>query len=105
MVRQDSIARTCFSYTNSIYTKLIMQLSTLIIDDSKMQELLTLKMINENPNLSYIGSYSNPKEGLQAANRLKPDVIILDVEMPEMDGFAVLENLEHDCQVIMYSTR
>ena len=82
-----------------------MKLTTLIIDDSKMQELLTLKMVNEHPNLSCIGSYNNPIEGLSAANALRPDIIILDVEMPELDGFTVLENLKHDCQVILYSTR
>lgn len=70
-----------------------MQLTTLIIDDSKIQELLTFKMVSR-----------NPKEGLLAANILKPDVIILDIEMPELDGFAVLENLNYDYQVILYST-
>ncbi len=70
-----------------------------------MQELLTLKMVNENANLSCVGTYNNPKEGLQAANTLRPDIIILDVEMPELDGFGVLESLNHDCQVILYSTR
>ncbi len=38
----------------------------------------------------------NGKEGLQIAREMKPDVITLDIMMPEMDGWSVLETLKHD---------
>jgi len=82
-----------------------MTLNVIVIDDSKMQRLLTCKLVNEHQNLNCVGAFGNPKEGLKAVNDLRPDVLILDVEMPELDGFGVLEYLEFDCQVILYSTR
>src|SRR5712692_6426886 len=33
------------------------------------------------------------EEGLQLAGKIKPDIIFLDIRLPKMDGFAVLENL------------
>ena len=36
------------------------------------------------------------EEGLQLATELKPDIIFLDIRLPKMDGFAVLENLRSD---------
>jgi DNA-binding response OmpR family regulator len=37
---------------------------------------------------------SNGKEGIKAASKLKPDVILLDIMMPHMDGFEVLKRLK-----------
>ena len=58
-----------------------------------------------------LGSYevemaASGKEGLQKAREQKPNLILLDIMMPEMDGFAVLHELKKDpdtkdCEVIM----
>ena len=80
-------------------------MKTIIIDDCKMQNLATSILVKNNRNLDFLGSYTDAKKGLAAVNKLKPDILILDVEMPNLDGFDVLQNLEHDCQVIMYSTQ
>ena len=42
----------------------------------------------------------NGKDGLKLAKRIKPDIIILDVLMPGLDGFAVLEKLKKDDKTI-----
>jgi len=58
-------------------------------------------------NLELRGSYevyttTSGKEGLKLAKKVKPDLILLDIRMPEMDGFQVLERLkkEKDTMVI-----
>jgi two-component system alkaline phosphatase synthesis response regulator PhoP len=55
-------------------------------------------------------SAANGKEGLEKAIREKPDVILLDVIMPDMDGFEMLEALRkypegEECTVIMLTVR
>ncbi|MFD2588872.1 LytR/AlgR family response regulator transcription factor [Croceitalea marina] len=80
-------------------------MKTIVIDDCKMQNLTTSTLVKNNRNLDFLGSYTDAKKGLAAVNKLKPDLLILDVEMPDLNGFDVLQNLEHDCQVIMYSTQ
>ncbi|HTZ11436.1 MAG TPA: response regulator transcription factor [Candidatus Margulisiibacteriota bacterium] len=53
---------------------------------------------------------NNGKEGVSAAHKFLPDLILLDINMPKMDGFAVLEKLKHSPEtmpipVIMLSGR
>lgn len=43
--------------------------------------------------LEIIGKYTNPKEGLEAIKRETPDVLFLDIQMPQLNGFDLLENL------------
>ena len=47
-----------------------------------------------------IGEYDNGFDGLKAINELKPDAIFLDVQMPKLTGFEMLEVLEHQPEVI-----
>ncbi len=82
-----------------------MILSAIVIDDSALQRMTTCKLVKDNPNLHLMESFNDPQAGLEAANRLRPDVVFLDVEMPGLDGFVVIESLEYDCQVILNSTR
>jgi len=50
--------------------------------------------------LELIGEYTNGFDGLKGINELKPDAIFLDVQMPKLTGFELLEVLEHDPEVI-----
>jgi two-component system phosphate regulon response regulator PhoB len=43
---------------------------------------------------------NNGKEGIKLAKKLKPDLVLLDIIMPEMNGFQVLETLKKDLQTI-----
>ena len=81
-----------------------MKLTTIVIDDSSLQQMATCKFIKDNPHLELIGAYHDPEIGLEAVNDFQPDVLFLDVEMPGIDGFEVIEQLNCDCQVILNST-
>lgn len=66
----------------------------LSIDDSELiHRLLRARLHNERVQLHTASSSS---EGLELARSLKPDVILLDLDMPEMDGFEVIERLKED---------
>lgn len=78
----------------------------LAIDDSTMiHRLLKARLKNERLE---IHCATSGKQGLETARSLLPDVILLDIDMPDMDGFAVLSELKadqatHDIPVIFLS--
>lgn len=75
-------------------------MKTLIIDDERLAREELKNLLKEFPDLEIIGECSNGKEGIKTVNKLKPDLIFLDIQMPEIDGFEMLEKLEHIPMVI-----
>lgn len=82
-----------------------MRLNVIVIDDSVLQLTLSSQLIKKNPNLHLLGAYSDPYLGLKAVNQQDVDVVILDVEMPEIDGFSLQKLFKNSVEVIMNSTR
>jgi len=71
-----------------------MQKKILVVDDdAEMVELLSFSLKQAG---FCIGTASNGVDALKKARSLKPDLIVLDVMMPELDGFAVCEILRRD---------
>lgn len=71
-------------------------ISVFIIDDSEMTRTV-LRMIIQGDTYDVIGDASNGKSGLEGACRLRPDIICLDVVMPECDGLEVLRKSRRHC--------
>lgn len=70
-------------------------LKALIIDDEPdCVELLALQLKEHCPQVQLLAQLTNPEEGLQAIRNLGPDIVFLDVEMPRMNGFQLLEQLD-----------
>jgi two-component system chemotaxis response regulator CheB len=65
----------------------------LIIDDSPFTRRILKEIIEEDPEFKVIDTANNGIEGLKKALKLKPDLITVDLEMPEMDGFSFLRFL------------
>lgn len=82
-----------------------MKLNVIVIDDSLVQLALSSNLIKKNKHLNLLGTYSDPYLGLKAANDQDVDVILLDVEMPEIDGFSIQKLLNNSIEVIINSTR
>ncbi len=82
-----------------------MKLNVIVIDDSLVQLALSSKLIKKNEHLNLLGTYSDPFLGLQAANHQDVDVVLLDVEMPEIDGFSLQKLFKDSVEVIINSTR
>jgi two-component system LytT family response regulator len=75
-------------------------ISMLIIEDEKPARNLIRAYLEGNVGISLLGEYDNGFDGLKAVNELKPDAIFLDVQMPKLTGFEMLEVLEYDPEVI-----
>jgi two-component system chemotaxis response regulator CheB len=79
----------------------------LVVDDSVVIRRFITHALAEEPTFEVVGSAANGLLALQRAAELKPDVITLDIEMPEMDGLATVRRLrEMSCNayIVMCST-
>ncbi len=70
-----------------------MPLRVLVADDSSLFRRAVAEALGSLPDVEVVGSSPNGKLALQKVAELKPDLLTLDIEMPEMDGLAVLEAL------------
>jgi two-component system, chemotaxis family, protein-glutamate methylesterase/glutaminase len=65
----------------------------LVVDDSATMRSLISVVLSRDPEIEVVGQARDPVEARQAIKALNPDVMTLDVEMPEMDGLAFLEKV------------
>jgi two-component system, LytTR family, response regulator len=77
-----------------------MKTTCLIIDDEKLARDLIREYLAQIPELELLGECSKGTEAVEKINSLKPDLIFLDVQMPGMNGFDVLEEIEDEPYVI-----
>lgn len=64
-------------------------------DDLTMMKLMSIEFENRNLDVIVRGA-ENGEEAMEAIQRTKPDLLVLDLRMPKADGFAVLERLKQD---------
>jgi two-component system chemotaxis response regulator CheB len=67
------------------------KISVLIVDDSALVRQLLADMISRDPDLRVAGLARNGVEAIKLTQELSPDVITMDIHMPEMDGLSALE--------------
>ncbi|MFH0778704.1 MAG: response regulator [Candidatus Eisenbacteria bacterium] len=66
----------------------------LIVDDERLARKELSSLLQNHENVQIVGEAESVKAAVEAARRLKPDVIFLDIQMPGHSGFEVLEQLE-----------
>ncbi len=83
-----------------------MTVSVLVVDDSGFFRKRLTEILNASGNIRVVGAASNGREGVELAQKLRPDVITMDYEMPVMDGIsAVREIMKHrPTPVLMFSS-
>lgn len=69
------------------------KIRVLVVDDSAFMRKVISDIINKDNDLELIGTARNGKDALKKLKVLNPDVITLDVEMPEMNGLEALEEI------------
>ncbi len=83
------------------------QVRVMVVDDSAFSRRTITKILESHRAIKVVGVAENGKEALRQIERLKPDLITLDLQMPEMDGFTFLRVLMkiNPIPVIVVSTR
>ena len=66
----------------------------LIVDDAPAVRESLRWLLEDEAGLTVIGDTATGAEALQLAVHLKPDLVLLDIELPDMDGFAVAKQLK-----------
>lgn len=83
------------------------RIRVLVVDDSVVIRRLVTHALDEDPAIEVVGVASNGAIALQRIPQLNPDVLTLDIEMPQMDGLEMLRHVRRDypcLRVIMFST-
>jgi len=76
------------------------QIKAIIIEDELPARELVKKYLEDYEFIQLMGEYNNGFDGLKAINELKPDAVFLDVQMPKLTGFEILELLEYQPEII-----
>jgi two-component system chemotaxis response regulator CheB len=83
------------------------QISVLVVDDSVVIRRLVTDALQSEPDIRVVGTAPNGKVALAKIQQLAPDIVTLDIEMPEMDGLTTIKEIRKThakLPVIMFST-
>ncbi|MDX8338607.1 response regulator [Draconibacterium sp. IB214405] len=76
------------------------KLRTIIVEDEELARNLMKSFLADNEAIELIAECENGFEGVKQINELKPDLVFLDIQMPKITGFELLELLEHRPNII-----
>lgn len=81
------------------------KIRTVIVDDEPLARRNIRLLLKDEPEIEISGEAASGREALALIRKHSPDLVFLDIQMPEMDGFGVLENLEAEqLPVIVFVT-
>ena len=75
-------------------------LKVIVVDDEELARAVLLEHLAAHPELQVVAECGNGFEAVKAAAELKPDLVFLDIQMPKLDGFEVLELLDPRPEVV-----
>jgi two-component system, LytTR family, response regulator len=81
------------------------KLNCIVVDDSSIQRVLVTKLVDSNPNLILIGEFSNAIETKNCLTTKHVDLLFLDIEMPVINGFNLLDGLKDKPQTIFITSK
>lgn len=70
-----------------------MKIKTLIVDDEPIARDRMRRMLREEPDIEIIGECGNGREAVSIISENEPDLVFLDIQMPEMNGFETLRSI------------
>jgi two-component system LytT family response regulator len=76
------------------------KIGALIVDDEELARQVLRELLQSHPEIEVLAECANGFEAVKAVTEHKPDLIFLDVQMPKLTGFDVLELIEGDIAVI-----
>ena len=81
----------------------MMSLSCIIVDDEPLAVKLLESFVNKTPDLELLGSYTDSVEAINAVRNLQPNLLFLDIQMPDLNGMQLAHMLP-DCTRIVFTT-
>jgi two-component system, LytTR family, response regulator len=72
------------------------RIRAVVVDDEPSARDVVLTLLAEHPSVEVVGEATNGREAVELIRRLRPGLLFLDVQMPDLDGFAVLDALGTD---------
>ena len=69
------------------------RIRTIVVDDEKPARVRLTELLQREPDIELVGTASDGREAIDILRRLKPDLVFLDVQMPQIDGLGVLQQL------------
>lgn len=76
------------------------KIRTVIVDDEELARKMLLEFLASHPEIEMVAECANGFEAVKAVTELKPDLVFLDIQMPKLDGFEVLELIGTDRAVV-----
>src|SRR5580700_8220422 len=77
-----------------------MKLRVAIVDDEELARKLLREYLSECDDVEIVAECANGFEAVKAVADVKPDVLLLDIQMPRLNGFEVLELVGREARVI-----
>lgn len=76
------------------------KLTAVIVDDEDLARAVVREMLRAHPEIEVLGECANGFEAVKMVSEQKPDLLFLDIQMPKLDGFEVLELIGSEVAVI-----
>ncbi|HYP07258.1 MAG TPA: LytTR family DNA-binding domain-containing protein [Bryobacteraceae bacterium] len=77
-------------------------ITTVVIDDEKLALEELLYLLKDYPDVEVVGSADNGIQGVEIIEKMEPDVVFLDVQMPGLDGIGVIRKLRENTEELPY---
>lgn len=78
-----------------------MFMKAIVVDDEELARRRVLNLLEDVPEIEVVGECTNGKTAIKEINRIKPDLVFLDISMKDMNGFEVLQKIETEPKPIV----
>ena len=83
----------------------VLRIRTLVVDDEQLARERLLHLLKNDPDITVIGECATGNDAVQAIREHSPDLVFLDVQMPDGNGFDVLESIDlHQMPIVVFVT-
>jgi two-component system LytT family response regulator len=76
------------------------KLTAVLVDDEDLARAVLREMLEKHPEIELLGECANGFEAVKMVSERKPDLLFLDIQMPKLDGFEVLELIGSEVAVV-----
>jgi len=76
------------------------KIRAVIVDDEELARQILREFLSSHPEIELVAECANGFEAVKAVAELKPDLVFLDIQMPKLDGFEVLELIGNETAVV-----